>query len=185
VRVDDGQEAKSDDFSIAQGELLRAARARRQMTLHDVEAVTQGEFKAASLSAYERGERAISVLRLLRIADVYRTRLEELLPTPLPTGDGAVDGTSGTGAIWSPPRDLPVAEPQRLRLDIERLEDMRGPGWDQLRNVVVAIQQRRRGRPGRFLLLRGEDLWIVAAIFGMTRRDAIAMLTGEGLARPA
>jgi len=164
---------------MAQGDLLRLARTRRQMTLHDVEAVTEGEFKAASLSAYERGERAISVLRLMRIADVYKTPLEDLLPAPDTGGE-----YSDTGR---PPRPGLVAQDvgvQRLRLDVERLVEMRGPGWDQLRNLVGAIQQRRRGRSGRYLFLRGEDIWIVGAIFGLTPREVAPMLEREGLARP-
>lgn len=155
------------------------------MTLHDVEAVTQGEFKAASLSAYERGERAISVLRLLRIAEIYKTRLEELLPAVTSGSSSAANGASSARHGQARPEGHAGAGAQRLRLDIERLGEMQGPGWDQLRNVVTAIQQRRRGRSGRFLLLRGEDIWIVAAIFGTTPGDVVPMLLREGLARPA
>jgi transcriptional regulator with XRE-family HTH domain len=165
-------------FAVAQGELLRAARARRQMTLHDVEAVTRGEFKAASLSAYERGERAISVVRLLRLAAVYNTSLDEVLPplpgTSIPTTAPASDGDRPAGSA-----EL------RVRLDVESLASTRGPGWDQLHNLVAAIQQRRRGRQGRYLLLRDEDVWIVAAIFGTTPGQVVAMLCSEGIAQPA
>ncbi|MCU1492375.1 MAG: transcriptional regulator [Acidimicrobiaceae bacterium] len=169
---------------MAQGQLLRAARIRRQMTLHDVEAVTQGEFKAASLSAYERGERAISVLRLLRIVDVYKTTLGELLP-PLSAADDASAGRMmlALGGEIAP-EERAVIGSQRVRIDIERLDQVEGPGWDQLRNVVCAIQRRRRGRSSRFLVLRGEDVWIVAAIFGTTPRDVVPILVREGLARP-
>jgi transcriptional regulator with XRE-family HTH domain len=153
------------------------------MTLHDVEAVTQGEFKAASLSAYERGERSISVLRLLRIADVYKTSIDELIP-PVPNAEttsvrpaDATDGAEGG-------EEDALASTRRIRLDIDRLAEMTGPGWDQMKSVVAAIQQRRRGRAGRYLVLRGEDVWIVAAIFGARPRDVMPLLAREGLAQP-
>ncbi len=149
------------------------------MTLHDVEAVTSGEFKAASLSAYERGERSISVARLVRIAEVYRASLEDLLPT--------ADGDRTPDDVEEPTRATTrrEGEPERLRLDVERLGEMSGPGWDQLRNLVAAIQQRRRGRTMRYLLLRGDDIWVIGAIFGVSPREVAPMLEREGLARPA
>ena len=50
------------------GERLRAIRRQKGLSLHDVEARSTLEFKASVLGAYERGERAISVPRLLRLA---------------------------------------------------------------------------------------------------------------------
>lgn len=161
------------------------------MTLHDVEAVTRGEFKAASLSAYERGERAISVLRLLRIAQVYKAGLDELIPPLEPLGPGSLalvgsaDPAPGESEMAPGRATVEPISALRLRLDVERLAEVCGPGWDQLRNVVAAIQLRRRGRPGRYVLLRGEDIWIVAAIFGTTPHEVVPILTGEGLVHPA
>jgi len=50
------------------GERLRSIRRQKGLSLHDVEARSSMEFKASVLGAYERGERAISVPRLLRLA---------------------------------------------------------------------------------------------------------------------
>ena len=50
------------------GDRLRAIRRQKGLSLHDVEARSRQEFKASVLGAYERGERAISVPRLLRLA---------------------------------------------------------------------------------------------------------------------
>lgn len=170
--------AEAEAFVVAQGELLRTARSRRGLTLHEVEAASAGEFKAASLSAYERGERAISVRRLLRIAEVYQTSIDELLPSldvPSVVIHGRVTHTSrgDEAALEGPPR---------VRLDLERLEQMNGPGWEQMKNVVHAIQQRRKGRSARYLVLRGEDLWVVGAIFGTTPRGVLPLLEREALA---
>jgi transcriptional regulator with XRE-family HTH domain len=47
-----------------------------------VETNTDGEFKASVVGAYERGERAISVQRFSRLAEIYGTPASELLPAP-------------------------------------------------------------------------------------------------------
>lgn len=61
------------------GERLRLARTSRGLTLHDVEAATEGEFKASAVGAYERGERTLSVTRLGRLATVYGVEPTTLL----------------------------------------------------------------------------------------------------------
>src|SRR5947208_15079187 len=72
------------------GERLRSIRRQKGLSLHDVEARSGMEFKASVLGAYERGERAISVPRLLRLAEVYQVACDQLLPR---TSDVDVDCT--------------------------------------------------------------------------------------------
>src|SRR5215216_6679547 len=62
------------------GERLRAIRRQKHLSLQDVEASSVQEFKASVLGAYERGERAISVPRLQRLARFYRVPVDQLLP---------------------------------------------------------------------------------------------------------
>ena len=62
------------------GTRLRAIRRQKGMSLHDVEARSSQEFKASVLGAYERGERAISVPRLMRLAEIYEVPADTLLP---------------------------------------------------------------------------------------------------------
>ncbi|MGF1617763.1 MAG: helix-turn-helix domain-containing protein [Acidimicrobiia bacterium] len=69
-----------DKFSAALGSRLRAARRQKGWSLSDVESLTDGEFKASVVGAYERGERAISVQRLVRVADIYGMSAPDLLP---------------------------------------------------------------------------------------------------------
>ncbi|MFP4073909.1 MAG: helix-turn-helix domain-containing protein [Actinomycetota bacterium] len=75
-----GAEFLVDDFNVALGQRLRAARRHRGWSLGDVETQTDGEFKASVVGAYERGERAISVQRLVSLADIYGASAAELLP---------------------------------------------------------------------------------------------------------
>ncbi|HEX6946266.1 MAG TPA: helix-turn-helix transcriptional regulator [Acidimicrobiia bacterium] len=71
----------TDQFSASLGQRLRVARRQRGWSLGDVEEMTGGEFKASVVGAYERGERAISVQRFVRIAEVYGFTPSDLLPT--------------------------------------------------------------------------------------------------------
>jgi transcriptional regulator with XRE-family HTH domain len=80
-----------DKFSAALGGRLRAARRQRGWSLSDVESMTNGEFKASVVGAYERGERAISVQRLVRAAEVYSVEPFELLPITSPSTDLVID----------------------------------------------------------------------------------------------
>src|SRR6266498_5016165 len=73
------------------GERLRNVRLQKELSLHDVEVRSDGEFKASVLDAYERGERGISVNRLQRLAIFYEVQVDSLLPRlgPEPTGAAA------------------------------------------------------------------------------------------------
>ena len=51
-----------------------------RLSLQAVEAMSDQEFKASVLGAYERGERAISVPRLQRLAKLYDVPVDQLLP---------------------------------------------------------------------------------------------------------
>ena len=62
------------------GQRLRLVRQQRRLTLHEVDELSGGEFKASALGAYERGERIISVLRLKRLAEFYGVAIDQLLP---------------------------------------------------------------------------------------------------------
>ena len=69
-----------DEFSASLGGRLRAARRQRGWSLGEVESFTEGEFKASVVGAYERGERAISVQRFARLAEIYQVDPANLLP---------------------------------------------------------------------------------------------------------
>src|SRR3954469_23062282 len=83
------------------GERLPAIRRPKGLSLHDVEARSNLEFKASVLGAYERGERAISVPRLLRLSEIYEVPSDQLLPRD---ADGAEISLVDTGT--SAPVDL-------------------------------------------------------------------------------
>jgi transcriptional regulator with XRE-family HTH domain len=91
-----------DKFSAALGGRLRAARRQRGWSLSDVESITDGEFKASVVGAYERGERAISVQRLVRVAELYSMSPADLLPNTRASSAALIDLdriSSGTGDL--------------------------------------------------------------------------------------
>ena len=61
------------------GARLREIRERCGWSQREVEVRSGGEIKQSILSAYERGVRALSVPRLLRLAEIYGVSAVELL----------------------------------------------------------------------------------------------------------
>ena len=107
----------------------------------------KGEFSAAAVGSYERGERLMSVSRLNRLARIYRVPVDQLLPADAPrrradTGD-------------------------RLVIDLPALEERHEPEWQPLRRFAEAIQTRRGDFGGKMLSLRGGDLLGLAVISGL------------------
>ena len=87
----------TDDDDLAYrrqvGERIRQIRRQKRLSLQDVEARSDAEFKASVLGAYERGERAISVPRLHRMARFYDVPVDQLLPVE--------DDDPGVSSDWS------------------------------------------------------------------------------------
>ena len=69
-----------DAYTKRVGKRLRTVREERLYTLRDVERESGVEFKSSVISAYERGERMMSVQRLDRLAQFYDVPVSHLLP---------------------------------------------------------------------------------------------------------
>lgn len=172
---------------------------RREWALQDVEVLTDGEFKAASMSAYERGERAISVERLLRVAQLYAVEPMELVPAleeqRKSGGRGRGGAPKGTSSRVVPAVPLKSSatgpapafrfDRARLRVDLVRLGEMSGSGWEQARNLVSSIRRRRGSRAGRFLDVRAGDVWMLVAALGVPPGEGLGVLLREGVVRMA
>src|SRR3954465_1941253 len=112
MREFDEDDASASPYSRKVGERLRVIRRQKRLSLQEVEATSNEEFKASVLGAYERGERAISVPRLERLAKFYNVPVDQLLPAD--EGPAFGDGI-GTGS-------LPIDE-RSFTIDLRRLED--------------------------------------------------------------
>jgi transcriptional regulator with XRE-family HTH domain len=155
------------------GDRLRAIRRQKRMSLHDVEAASDQEFKASVLGAYERGERAISVPRLQRLARFYGVPVDQLLPREA----GGFDSDAGGGdAVASRP-----AQRRSFTIDLTRLETMSGPESAMLNRFLASIQVQRQDFNGRVLTIRHDDLRAIACILGIDPEHAEDQLGGMGL----
>jgi transcriptional regulator with XRE-family HTH domain len=157
-------------YGRAVGERLRHIRRQKRLSLQEVEAISGQEFKASVLGAYERGERAISVPRLQRLAQFYKVPVDQLLPggeEPSPDASPARrDGVDG-GA----------------RIDLTRLEQVGGAESEMLSRYLRMIQVQRQDFNGKVLTIRSEDLRAIACLFETTTDSMRRRLDELGLRR--
>lgn len=120
------------------GARLRDARRRIGWSLADVEDASAGEFRASAVGAYERGERAISAVRLARLLRLYGVSSSLILDN-LPEADVI---------------DLTVLEQEQA--EVSELVD----------RALTVIRSLRRtpGSPN----VRRSDLRVVAVLTGST-----------------
>jgi transcriptional regulator with XRE-family HTH domain len=169
-------EADIDDEATAVygrkvGERLRSIRRQKGLSLQDAEEASSQEFKASVLGAYERGERAISVPRLQRLARFYNVPVDQLLPRDRDADDGVLD--------------LTVSLPDRHKvvLDLTRLDGLSGVASEMLTRYLTMIQVQRQDFNGRVLTIRRDDLRAIACILDTTEEGAVKRLDELGLTR--
>ena len=174
-----GHDGPEGDYGRKVGERLRAIRRQKRMSLQEVEATSNQEFKASVLGAYERGERAISVPRLQRLARFYSVPVDQLLP-----GDQGPD--FGRPQVEEEVIDLTdSAQAARvlggITIDLTKLESISGPEAAMLNRYLTMIQVQRQDFNGRVLTIRRDDLQALAAILGTDISGAQGKLVGLGL----
>jgi BldD-like DNA-binding protein/helix-turn-helix protein len=162
------------------GERLRTIRRQKGMSLHEVESASGQEFKASVLGAYERGERAISVPRLQRLARFYNVPVDQLLPPAPEGGFGAAAAEAGGDGAMTPSR--PTTSPiSKVTIDLTRLEGLSGPEADMLHRYAAMIQMQRQDFNGRVLTIRGDDLRTIACLIGTDINQMVRRLDELGL----
>src|SRR5436190_23525594 len=114
MREFDEDDASASPYSRKVGERLRVIRRQKRLSLQEVEAASSQEFKASVLGAYERGERAISVPRLQRLARFYNVPVDQLLPND----DGPSFGNDDTA--------MRLRSDSTVRIDLRKLEALSG-----------------------------------------------------------
>lgn len=171
IALDDG------GYARVVGERLREIRKQKKLSLQEVEKVSELEFKASVLGAYERGERAISVPRLQRLARFYSVPVDQLLPM-----DEGPDFGIETPATMIDLTERPSRQPgAAVTIDLTRLEQLRGPEADMLSRYLTMIQVKRQDFNGRVLTIRRDDHQALAAILGTGVDGAGSRLDDLGL----
>lgn len=151
------------DYQHRLGARLRAIRQQQGLTLHQVEELSQGTWKAVVVGSYERGDRAISVTKLRELGEFYNVPVAELLPK-----DDLPSMTSDTETT--------------LSLDLKRLAraDL-NPELAPISRFAHTIQVQRGDFNGNVLTIRSEDLRVLSVIYGTDPEDLIMRLEDEGL----
>ncbi len=136
----------SDSYNEAVGRRIRAIRRQKHMSLQDVEAVSNQEFKASVLGAYERGERSLSLPRMRRLAEFYSVPIDQLLPTD----DRSIETPLGRQPAGG------------ITIDLNKVERADGEAGELLERFLRAIQLMRQDFNGRVLTIRQADLRLLA-----------------------
>jgi len=151
------------------GQRLRAIRRQKRLSLQEVEAASDQEFKASVLGAYERGERVISVPRLHRLADFYTVPVDQLLPRE--GGAVAAPSTDGGGEVSE--RSAKSNPGRKITFDLSRFEALDpDPELEMVHKYLSSIQVLRQDFNGRVLTIRHDDIRAIAGLFG-TDADAL------------
>jgi transcriptional regulator with XRE-family HTH domain len=141
---------------------LRRLRKQKGLSLLEVEAVSEQEFKASVLGAYERGERAISAARMRRLAEIYRLPLPALLP---PEPDAPPGGATSEGVM----------------IDLVRAEEVDAPEARAVARYIRGVLARRGSWTGRVHGIRAEDVRALAAALDRGPEELLRRLDELGI----
>lgn len=139
------------------GERLRSIRQQRGMSLQDVHRATKGEFKAAVLGAYERGERSLSLPRLRRLAACYDVPMNQLLPEE----DIVQASSAPSGGVT---------------IDLTRVDALDESVGEIIDRFLRKIQVQRQDFNGKVLTIRATDVALLATLLDVASADLVANL---------
>jgi transcriptional regulator with XRE-family HTH domain len=149
-------------YAAQVGERMRSIRKQKKLSLADVEAQTNHEFKSSVMGAYERGERMISVQRLERLARYYGVTVDQMLPQDPMRVSG--DGRQSTAPI-------------KLRIDVAKLSTREGTRYQMLERLLRMIQVQRQDFNGKVITVRENDVRAIAVILDVPVEEVAAKLT--------
>ncbi len=161
------------------GERLRSIRRQKHLSLQEVDSGSDQEFKASVLGAYERGERAISVPRLQRLARFYHVPVDQLLP-----GDSGPDFGSRPGdapGFIDLSSDAMPPEERAVKIDLGAIARIDGADGAMLIRFLRMIQVQRGDYNGRVLTVRRDDLRAIACILDVIPDAVVSRLDGLGV----
>jgi transcriptional regulator with XRE-family HTH domain len=150
------------------GARLRAIRRQRGLSLQDVQRLSSGEFKAAVVGAYERGERALSLPRLHRLAAFFQVPVTQFLPQEEP-GERVPSPIVGGG----------------VSIDLDAIEGLSGIEAEIFDRFLRSIQLMRRDFNGRVLTIRRADLRLLALLLDQSEEAFTERMVGLGLTERA
>lgn len=154
----------TDSYNDLVGSRLRSIRKQRGLSLQDVQRLSDGEFKAAVVGAYERGERSLSLPRVHRLAQFFQVPISQFLPQE-------VDGE----------RSLEPLPSGGVTIDLNRLERMSGTEAVIFNRFLRSIQMMRQDFNGKVLTIRRDDLRLLALLIDQSEEAFSERLDELGL----
>ena len=134
---------------------LRRLRESKNLTLADAAHLSKGSITAIALGSYERGDRSISVGKLITIAEMYGLPISEL--------------------FTAPEREVLNS---KTTLDIRKLKLSESELSHHLSRIVRRIATLRSDWNGEVISLRSDDLTNLS-IFGGISADQIDLIHNE------
>ncbi len=154
-------EAMRTDTPEGLGRRLREVRLQRGLSLSGVESASNGVWKASVVGSYERGDRTITVPRLIALAEFYGIPVWRLFPG----SDAAAD----------------AATPDRVTIDLVALGSLPLSVGGRLSRYLASISEQRGDYNGRVITVRGDDLQALAAVYGESPVSLLSRLRAWGV----
>ena len=146
------------------GSRLRSIRRQRGLSLQEVQRLSGGEFKAAVVGAYERGERSLSLPRLQRLSQFFQVPIAHFLP----------QDESGERTM----QPLPSGG---VTIDLNRLERLSGTEAVIFTRFLRSIQMMRQDFNGKVLTIRRDDLRLLALLIDQSEESFSERLNDVGI----
>ena len=143
----------TSEYATALGAKLRRIRKQQGLSLNDVERKSNARWTAMVVGSYERADRAVTVTKLVELADFYGIPVSDLLPDAW---------------IYAPP---PAAT--AIVFDLQRLRELPTEHGALLARYVSAIEHQRGDYNGQVLSIRGEDLRSLAILYDRSPNELL------------
>ncbi|MEX2420107.1 MAG: helix-turn-helix domain-containing protein [Acidimicrobiia bacterium] len=154
----------ADTYNESVGSRLRSIRRQRGLSLQDVQRLSNGEFKAAVVGAYERGERSLSLPRLQRLSKFFQVPITQFLPQE-ENGERTMEPLPSGG----------------VTIDLNRLERLSGTESVIFTRFLRSIQMMRQDYNGKVLTIRRDDLRLLALLIDQSEESFSERLAELGL----
>lgn len=136
------------------GRVLRRIRKERGLTLKEVAAASGGAFKATSVAGYERGERSVTLERFVLLCRLYGTSPARVLD------------------------EIDRADHADVVVDLSSLEGLGDQERELLGELLRRVSELRAGAEASELMVRADDLTVLANAAGVDADDLLEALRG-------
>jgi transcriptional regulator with XRE-family HTH domain len=139
---------------------MRLIRESRHLTLIQAAKLSKGQISAIALGSYERGDRSVSALKLIMIANLYQVPISEL---------------------FQPPQTFMSEE--RISIDVRKILTTSNPSAKKITEVIRNIARMRGDWNGEVISLRAQDINNLEVFTGLTPEQITAVTAEYGFPR--